>query len=152
MSGLIYLAGPIDGVTQESARGWREEAAKQIGVYGFATYSPPHAFNTPDQARETPGTAQSILTVHTIAIQHCDAVLAWVGGVNVFGTAIECSQALGLGIPCFIFGGAPQSLYRHGFISAGGCWADNLDEAMIHLDEWMVRFGQPEQSDGGSGG
>lgn len=143
MAGLIYLAGAIDGVTADEARDWREAAASAISSWGFAVYTPAHAFITPEQAGADPWTAKSVITVNDLALRLSDAVLANLGSARMFGTPVECSDALRLGIPVFVFGGAELSLYRHRF-KQQGCWEADIGDAMPYLRRWAEKF-EPRQ-------
>lgn len=75
MKNIAYLAGPIDHVTQEEARAWREKAAAALAQMGVGTYSPAHAF-TVDPTR--PGlvlAARAFQVVNDVAIGISSLVL-----------------------------------------------------------------------------
>lgn len=110
---LCYLAGPIDGVSRDHAKNWRECAMEELTKEGFSVYSPVHAF----QVNATPpdkSICEKIISINERALTACDMVLANLAG-NSFGTPIELQQAYDQGKRIVTFGGHGRSIYLHRF-------------------------------------
>lgn len=83
----IYLAGPIDTVSDEDARGWREQAADQIPT-GVLLFSPAHAYFGAGQA-----TARELDFLNTTMIKYTDATIANLSLGLSIGTLREVERA-----------------------------------------------------------
>lgn len=105
---LVYLAGPIDLVDQETSQNWRTEAAIQLKAQGFGVFSPAHAFELPDAV--STDTATSVLSINRAALEICDAVLANLVGPG-YGTPIEFHDMLAARKVGTCFNGNTASLY-----------------------------------------
>lgn len=99
-----YLAGPINGCTDEEAMGWRREAAAALVARGVAVLDP--------MARDYRGIEDANVTAivegDLADIQTCDVVL-----VNAtrpsWGTAMEIPYARQMGKRIVVFGVARPS-------------------------------------------
>jgi hypothetical protein len=85
---LVYLAGPIDGISREDALGWRvklaETAPSMTLLYNPVTAY--HGVNT--------GTARAADTINRMVISRCSAVIADLRGPGrAFGTIREIEFA-----------------------------------------------------------
>lgn len=106
---LVYLAGPIDLVDQNTAQGWRSEAAELLREHGYGVFSPAHAFELPPD-RIDANIAMSVLNINNAAMQICDAILANLAGPG-YGTPIEFDSMLRAGKSGACFNGNLASLY-----------------------------------------
>lgn len=96
----IYLAGPIDGVSEEDARDWREHVGKLAPV-GVLLFSPAHAyFGT------SPVVAAELHYLNHQVLQACDAVLAYLPleKGRALGTIREIEAARMMHKPVAVFG------------------------------------------------
>ena len=128
---LVYLAGPIDHVSDDERTGWRETAQERLMVNDIATFSPVHAFKCVTDAADQQ-TCEAIIEVNDTAVRNSDVVLANLTGKS-FGTPLECQLARHQQIPVIAFGVSPYSIYRHRFV----CREDVMDSvaAIIALRE-----------------
>jgi nucleoside 2-deoxyribosyltransferase len=95
----IYLAGPIDGIPQESACDWREAVGSQAPL-GVLCFSPAHAYFGASHA-----TAERLHQLNHMAMANCDAVLAYLGGPGrAMGTIREIEAAREMGKPVAVCG------------------------------------------------
>jgi nucleoside 2-deoxyribosyltransferase len=113
---LVYLAGPIDAVSSEEARTWREQATEALTTErpNIATFSPVHAITVGRAAINDESTAESIIQINQLALARADFVLANLDGPS-FGTPIECLEAT---VPVIGFGNLARmqkSVYQHRF-------------------------------------
>lgn len=108
-SKLIYLAGPIDLVDQETSRNWRIEAARILQKEGFGVFTPAHAFELP-AGRIATDVAESVLEINDAALRACGAILANMSGPG-YGTPIEFHVALAAGKIGACFNGNTESFY-----------------------------------------
>lgn len=83
----VYLAGPINGCSDEEARGWRE-AAKQLRP--DIEWVDPMARDYRGREVENAG---AIVDGDCADIESCDKVLAWVARAT-WGTAMEIRAAV----------------------------------------------------------
>ena len=87
---LIYLAGPIDGVSIEDACAWREDLARHAPV-GVVLFNPATAFHNVNKQ-----TIQGADAVNRMVIQMSSAVVANLSGPGrAFGTMREIEFARG---------------------------------------------------------
>ena len=84
----LYLAGPMDDIEKDAARGWREEAADAVGM-GVLLFSPAHAY-----LNATKVNASMVDFLNKGMIRYCDGVLANLTGPGRgFGTIREIEFA-----------------------------------------------------------
>lgn len=111
---LVYLAGPIDLVSDEERLNWREFAQEELMKADIATFSPVHAFKAvTDEADEK--TCEAIINVNDTAVRSADVVLANLTGKS-YGTPLECQLARECQIPVVAFGVSDFSIYRYRFV------------------------------------
>src|SRR5690348_16833160 len=92
---LLYLAGPINGCTDEEARGWREKVKAHLaGLYDFIDPM------DRDYRGKERGHAQDIVNADLFDILLSDAVLVYAERPS-WGTAMELVYARMLGKPVF---------------------------------------------------
>lgn len=99
----VYLAGPINGCSDEEARGWREEAKR---------LRPDIEWLDPmvrDYREREDANADTIVSGDLSDIASCDAVLAWVSRAT-WGTAMELRAAAAEYHIPVIGWGAPESV------------------------------------------
>lgn len=85
---LVYLAGPQDDVSQDQARGWREELAAGAPT-GVSFFSPAHAYLAVNRA-----SFPAVDAMNRQAIQMSHAVIANLSGPGMgFGTIREIEFA-----------------------------------------------------------
>lgn len=111
---MIYLAGPIDAVAADQAKGWREEAIEFFEKAGIVTFSPVHAFS---KGETNSTTAQAIIDINNMAVISSDYILANLSHGTSYGTPIEIELAKKHNVTRITYGLHPESIYRH--------WVDN---------------------------
>lgn len=114
-----YLAGPVDGVDAESARGWRAVVTEELlqREPRVVVFSPPHAMVLGADVVKDEAACESIIAVNQMALSRADFVIANLNGPS-FGTPSECLEA-----PCPVIGFASgealqrmqRSVYQHRF-------------------------------------
>ncbi len=127
----MYLAGAIDGATEDGAKSWRDTAAVSLSHSNIGSFSPAHAFTLPPKVLEDERACSQIIYVNMGAILSATAVLADLSKPT-FGTPLEMTAAHERGIPVFAFGGARNSIYRHAFQS----WNEDIQGAVGALLNW----------------
>jgi dUTP pyrophosphatase len=87
---MIYLAGPIDFVSEQDGKNWREIASGYLGdLAGMATFTPAHAFGG-----AALGDPDAVRDINMAALGRCEAVLAAVWPQTPsWGTPIEIWEA-----------------------------------------------------------
>lgn len=86
---MIYLAGPIDDITINQARTWREEAGLDLPT-GVVLFSPAHAY----QGEVSEATAPKVDYINRVNIAFCDGMIANLSGPGRgFGTVREIEFA-----------------------------------------------------------
>lgn len=106
----IYLAGPIDGVSERLARGWREDAGTDLPM-GVVLFSPAHAYFGASKA-----TAREVCYLNRMQIAATDAMIANCLDGFGFGTVREIEFAVSQHKPVVVMesaGLAQQSLMMH---------------------------------------
>lgn len=92
----VYLAGPINRVGFEAARGWRRSAAKALRYHGYEIFDPTE-FEL--------GAGANVVEADKHMLRKSSAVLAFVpDDVQAVGTCMEIFYAHSLGLPVFAFG------------------------------------------------
>lgn len=90
---LVYLAGPIDGVSEDNASRWRVKMSRSLFRHGIAAYDPYAAFLGCHQ-----NAAEQMWSLNRAAIQTADALLAYLAGPGIgFGTVREIEFARSVG-------------------------------------------------------
>lgn len=98
---MIYLAGPINRVTLEDAKGWREAAKVMLRKAGVTVLDP---------LSVEFGRGVNVVQWDMRAIRSADAVLAYVpDGIQAVGTSMEIFYAASLGVPVYVWGAASPS-------------------------------------------
>ena len=125
MAHLVYLAGPIKGLSFDDSVNWRAQAEKVLGEVGIGTLNP---MRFKDYLKDEQNlqeiypnhhlsTSKSIVSRDTHDIRRVDIVLAnFVGAQSVsIGTSCEVGYAYALGVP-IVTALEPGSLHDHCFI------------------------------------
>lgn len=110
MSGLTYLAGPIDSKDPE-ATDWRAEAKELLSP--FPCYDPAGAFHFPSVPPVASyDTKRAVSFINREAIMRCEFVLAYLDSPNCrpFGTIREIEWARHEDLPVVVVG---EWLHRH---------------------------------------
>lgn len=95
----IYLCGPINGCTDDEARGWRVVASEAIAAAGHASYDP---MVRDYRGRELePGIATEIVELDKQDIDNCTHILVMFDKPSV-GTSMEVLYAWERGIPVHV--------------------------------------------------
>lgn len=107
---LVYLAGPIDGVSQDEAIGWREATAAAINKKGINVFNPAKAYNICDLST----VKKQIADIDRAAIRECDVVIANLyGNGKGFGTIREIEYAVSLGKRVIVVIDKLESAFAH---------------------------------------
>lgn len=105
---LVYLAGPQDDVTVETAQGWREQLALEAPS-GVAFYSPAHAYLNVNRA-----SFPAVDFMNRKAIETAHAVIANLSGPGRgFGTIREIEFAVAQQTGVWVVGELEHSLMTH---------------------------------------
>lgn len=75
---LVYLAGPIDGITTGEAANWRQQTGRTLAHYGVATFDPYGAYHLVLPASYD--IAHAVGVINRFAIEQCQAVLVNLSG------------------------------------------------------------------------
>lgn len=106
---LVYLAGPIDGISVPDAVMWRNEVTEKLTKHGISTFSPPHAFNVGDFA-----VAKQVYEICKITIYNSDLILAYLDGPGMaFGTIREIEYARSLDKRVIVVSSKLNSLFSY---------------------------------------
>lgn len=96
-TGLVYLAGPIDAVSPDESRKWRNFVQDVLAERGIATFNPATAVTNGNAAR------QPVSNVCRSVIACCDYVIAYLPtGWPAFGSIIELEIARSLEVPVVV--------------------------------------------------
>lgn len=127
---LIYLAGPIDDIPLDAARGWREELMAGAPA-GMAFFSPAHAyFNV------TAATFMPVENCNRAAIRQCHGVLANLAGPGMgFGTIREIEFSRSLSIPVAVVSDSPIKSLMVIDLYAAESLKDGLDMLLEAIQE-----------------
>ena len=137
---LVYLAGPIRGLTVKASRDWREWAACELRESGITCLDPLRAKPWlkddtlildayPAQAL---GSGPAILTRDFFDVRRCDLVLAYLSGAAQvsIGTVMEIASAYTLGKPIVLVL-EKGDLHDHAMLIATTPFiTDDLDKAL----------------------
>ena len=129
---LVYLAGPIDGVSSEEALGWRREISGSV-PRGVVCFSPCSAY------LET-ATGKAADRANRAVIRETDLLIAnLLGGGLKIGTMREIEYARSLSIPVLVISAdARASLAAHDLTVV-----DTLGDAKAHLSLAQERMRVP---------
>lgn len=120
---LIYLAGPQDDVTQEEARGWREELAG-LAPSGVAFFSPAHAYMNVNRV-----SFPAVDWMNRKAIEVAHAMIANLDGPGRgFGTIREIEYAISQHTGVWVVGDVSHALMTYDLHRV-----DTLEEAMEEI-------------------
>ncbi len=105
---MVYLAGPMDDVSKEEARGWREDLAAHAPA-GVAFFSPAHAYLNVNRI-----SFPYVDLMNRGAIVACHAMIANLmsGGMG-FGTTREIEHAISVRTPVWVCGPVAHSMMTH---------------------------------------
>jgi nucleoside 2-deoxyribosyltransferase len=93
---VIYLAGPINRVALEDAKGWRENVKASLRKTGILVLDP---------LSVEFGKGVNVVQWDLRAIKGASAVIAHVpDGIQAVGTSMEIFYAASLGIPVYVWG------------------------------------------------
>jgi nucleoside 2-deoxyribosyltransferase len=131
----IYLAGPINGCTDEQANGWRNEATRIATEYDHVCLTP----MVRDYRGREAGAEAEIVQGDKADILKCQAVLLYYEKPSV-GTAQEQLFAWERGIPVAVVNKSDKPLPPWLVYHAAGIFK-SLGEAIAHIDtiRWPVR-------------
>lgn len=100
---LIYLAGPINGKTDDECRSWRVQAASILRAQGHEVLDP----LTRDYRGRELENVSDLVTADLVDIRKSDAILANCQHPS-WGTAMELRSAYIIGVPVFGWTSAPS--------------------------------------------
>ena len=139
---LIYLAGPISGLTYDGCTDWREGVERTLSIDDFEVASPMRAkkfLNTGgiiDDVNPTSGSvlcsAQGIMTRDSWDVHRCDAVFANLLGSTIvsIGTVMELAWAWKAGIPAIVIM-EPNNIHQHVMLAqATPFYGETVDEGL----------------------
>jgi nucleoside 2-deoxyribosyltransferase len=137
---VVYLAGPITGLSYDGAVGWREDAEAHLDAYGIGTADPMRGksyLSGQDEIKDSyadhaMSTAHAIFKRDRMDCRKCDALLVnFLGAEKVsIGTVMEIAWADANGIPVVIVM-EPDNLHQHSMVKeAAYVVADTLDEGI----------------------
>lgn len=110
-TGMVYLCGPIDNVTEEEAKGWRTIASESLAEAGWAAFNPATGVSN--------GYADMVAVqgICLSAIQHSSAVLAYLPvDYPAFGSIAELTMAHLIGKDVVIVSDwVHRSIFAHPF-------------------------------------
>ena len=99
---MVYLAGPVDGISRIDSLGWRGIVGRELAERGMTCYNPPAAFRTPDNGVAR---ADCLRAINRAAIAVSDVVFVnLLGPGRGFGTIREIEAARMLNKPVFVMG------------------------------------------------
>jgi len=108
MKPKVYLAGPIDGTTEDEAKQWRSDVSTMLEAHNIKGISPLRceppidgvydAKESIQQNDKRFGTARAIGGKNFFDVQNCDMVLAYMPKISV-GTVIEIGWARAFNMP-----------------------------------------------------
>jgi len=101
---MVYLAGPIDDVDIQDAKGWRDLMARQLWTKGISVFNPATAYNL-NLDRNTEFISKRLININKKAIEECDLLVANLSGKGRgFGTIREIEYAKSIGKEVIIIG------------------------------------------------
>jgi nucleoside 2-deoxyribosyltransferase len=136
----VYLAGPIAGLTDNQARGWREDVTEKLSQHGIKGVSPlrcepPAADKFDDVNKLNKAFCSEILAKNTFDVRNTDLTLACLpkpaeGQRYSFGTMWEVGATRILGKPVVIVTDDPI-IKTHPLFGGTVDWCfDNMDDAV----------------------
>jgi len=146
--GLVYLAGPIGGLTYGGATDWREELTRRFAAVGIEALSPMRGKehlskldvipSSSSPTHKTPlSTPRGINTRDRWDATRCDMLLVNLLGASKpsFGTVLEIGYAVGADpLKPIVLVMEPDNIHRHAMIlDNAGYVVETLAEA-----EWVV--------------
>lgn len=146
----VYLAGPIAGLTDNAARGWRDEVAAKLANSGITGISPlrcekPTNGVFDDGPQLDPNFAREILAKNTFDVRNCDATLAYLpkppeGQRHSYGTMWEVGATRILGKPVFIVSDDPV-IQKHPLFGGVSDWVyDDMDKAVERIIAFLGAY------------
>ena len=140
MTKFIYLAGPIKGLTEDQAKGWRE-SFNELLMPGIRGISPLRAepelkagkkYGNIYSPTELWGTPHAIATKNWYDTSACDLVLAYLPEgrpIPSVGTLIEIGWGIGLRKPVVIVSTDADIIHHPIIVAATGWIVPNLETA-----------------------
>jgi nucleoside 2-deoxyribosyltransferase len=140
----VYLAGPIAGLTDNAARGWRDSVKEALWKHGIIGISPlrcekPANGKTFDDGPQLdPNFSREILAKNTYDVKNCDVTLAYlpvpgVGQRHSYGTMWEVGATRILNKPVFIVTNDPV-IAKHPLFGGVADWVyDDMDKAVERI-------------------
>lgn len=129
MSKLVYMAGPITGLTYDSAVDWRDYTKSQLARYGIRGISPMRAKeflkDLPSMPSDTSaadphgiGLPRGFVTRDRLDLSRCDVVLMNLTGAErvSIGTMVEVGWADAFRKPVVLVIEPQGNIMEHGFI------------------------------------
>lgn len=110
---MVYLAGPIDDITETVAMGWREHFAAIVNYFGTSCFNPCGAFRMGEG--NTLG-VDKLIQINKLAIVNSDVVVANLSGPGKgFGTIreIEFAKSIGKRVIVVLLEQDKYSFYTH---------------------------------------
>lgn len=141
----VYLAGPIAGLTDNQARGWRDAVAEQLRYNGIKPINPLRCEKPAveggkfdDGIELDPNFKREILAKNSYDVKVCDVTLAYLpkppeGQRHSYGTMWEVGAARILGKPVFIVTDDPV-IVNHPLFGGVADWVYNdMDKAVERI-------------------
>jgi len=127
---LVYLAGPIDAITEGQANGWRRNLSEELLAAGITCYNPA-SFTFGGGSRA----ARFVLEVNESALEKCDLLVAFIPpDVATVGTVMELCTAMRKNKPVLV--ASPVNFVALHEVSRVDALADVPDWVVAFRDRW----------------
>lgn len=141
MKHAVYLAGPIEGLSEHEAKSWRRDIKAVLAQHNIMGISPLRCepsyngrynslgFENAQADDQCFGTAQAIGAKNEFDVRTCDIILAFLPSLSI-GTIIEIAWGKVLNKPVIVVTQEPK-LKLHPVIQHCSSWSlDTLDDAV----------------------
>jgi len=141
MNKTIYLAGPVGGLTEEEAKGWRKQFADDLKFYAEVKgISPLRAEpptdgsydiqNSANSGDECWGSPRAVASKNYFDVTHCDIVVAYLPSKSL-GTVVEMAWAFEMGKSVILVSDVPD-IADHPLLMRCASWiVPTLEDAMV---------------------
>lgn len=128
MNRLVYLAGPVDLVTDDEASTWRGLVTEKLRAANVVAYWPNLAANGPYDVPVHLATSKALRVVHRAALDVCPVVLARFLPAMGLGTVREVEYARAAGKTVIVHGDPDALLRSHEAHDLS--WSEDLDDCV----------------------
>jgi nucleoside 2-deoxyribosyltransferase len=149
MNKTVYLAGPVGGLTEAEAKGWREKITYELSVVGIkgvcplraeppvnGKYDVKNSYNAED---ENWGSARAIAAKNRFDVSNCGMTLAYMPTLSV-GTVVEMAWADRMGKSVILVATDPD-IAQHPLLMACASWiVPTLEDAVDVITGMMEAY------------